>query len=188
MQIKALVAIDTTLPIIVEQEVTPSFSVVITDTFGGVIIATTELRINPSPPLFEQPQYIFDIPEETSRGMFLGPIRLIDPNGGRSLLTPTITPNAEGTSTFFDVIGEDFTDETRAYFTYELVVLHQFNFELVRTVNFDLVARDLEDQSLTSSASVMVNVIPVNEFTPQFVTSRYAGPKLKQLSTQLDPH
>lgn len=166
------VTIDTTLPAIIQQELAPSISVTISDSFGGVVIATTQLRINPSPPLFDQPHYDFSVLEETSRGMFLGPIRLIDPNGGQNLLTPTIAPNEQGTSTLFSLVSTDFTDQIHAYFNYDLVVQHQFNYEEIQVVDLQLIAVDLEDQSLSSSASVRIDILPVNEFTPQFIMPR----------------
>lgn len=172
-RVMGVVSVNSALPAILEQEVMPTLSVAITDALGGVVIATTRLSINPSPPLFERSHYNFEVVEGTSRGVLLGPIRLIDPNGGTSLLTPSITPNEQGTSSFFSIITTDFAPQPHhAYFSYDLVVQHQFDYEQVQQVSLQLVAVDLQDQSLSSSASVTVNILPLNEFTPHFLMPR----------------
>ena len=167
------ISLDRTLPSIVMKQITPSISIPLSDTSGGIVFATTQLLINPSPPLFEHPYYSFDLIENTSRGMFLGPVRTIDPNRNSDQLLPTILANSQGAHQLFTISPSPATHESiPAFSSYSIVVLFQFDYELIQEIDFEIVAVDSADTSLSSMATVRVNILPVNEFAPVFVTSR----------------
>ena len=171
------VSIQWTLPLILQLEEPPSLSVAVSNDVGGVVIARTELRINPSPPLFERSEYVFNLAEGTSTGELLGPIRLIDPNRGDNILVPTIISSENGTiPRFFDVIPtlpalESDSDDV--YKSFYLVARFQFDYEVIEVVRFRLLSEDHHDPSLTSVAMVTVNIMPVNDFTPTFIVNRF---------------
>lgn len=175
VRVMGRISIDATLPVIIQQGIVPSLSITITDAFRGMVIASTRLHINPSPPLFDRPHYVYDVAENTSTGVLPGPIRLIDPNGGTNLLTPMITRNEPGTSEFFSVVAAGLFDAPHAYFSYDMLIQHRFDYEQIERVDFQLVAVDAEDDTLTSTATVRVNILPVNEFSPRFVMTRLVG-------------
>lgn len=169
------ISIDKTLSIIIQRDLTPSIAIPIRDALGGVVIAATELRINPSPPLFDQPHYVFSINENSQ--VLLGPIRLIDPNGGTNLITPVILDNPQGAERLLDIVEDPFTISSPnmipAYFTYNLVVLHPFDYEQTQALDFVVEAQDFEDTLLSSTATVIINILSVNEFSPVFILTRF---------------
>ncbi len=170
------ISIEQTLPLILQQEGPPSLSITISDALGGVVIARTQLRINPSPPLFDRSDYVFSLNEGSGRGTFLGPIRLIDPNGGDTMLIPTIIP-AENQSSFFSIVPSHLSspeqDSNDAFSSFQLLVLVEPDYERMQVERLRLQVVDRDDPFLTSTATVTVNIMPVNEFSPTFVTNRY---------------
>ena len=176
------ISLQQTLPTIVGEMLTPSLSVAISDPLGGVVIATTQLQINPSPPLFDSSHYSFNVLENSSRGTLLGPVRVIDPNGGPTR-PPTVVPNDLSAQLIFSVIDARFSrmsdspdapppSSSAAYSSYNLLVNHQFNYEQIRMLEFQLMVMDAIDNSLTSIATVRVDILPVNEFPPVFTVPR----------------
>jgi hypothetical protein len=178
VRIMGRISILETLPVILQQMATPSLSVAISDTHGGVVIATTLLEINSSPPLFDHSHYTYDLAENISRGSFLGPIRLIDPNG-EQITAPIITSSSnQGASLIFSVVGSEFSrlsdpePSFTAFSSYSLLVNTELNYEQHQVFEFQLVATDIQDSSLVSTATVNVNILPLNEFTPVFLILR----------------
>ena len=167
------ISISTVLPTIVLNNLIPTVTVPIMDTLGGLVLATTQLRINPSPPIFEHAQYIFSI-EENSRGIMLGPIRLIDPNGALNQPIPTISRNQDGASQLLAIIPKfSDSDVTSAYSSYNILVQHRFDYEQIQVIEFQMVAVDSEHRELSSTATVRINITPVNEFSPRFIMNRF---------------
>ncbi len=178
--IEGRVSISEVLPIIILNGLVPTISIPISDASGGMIVINTTLRINSSPPLFDQPSYNFSLPEDSSRLTLLGPIQLIDPNtfsGGASLITPRIATTNMEASQLFSIISAppESSNEMSAYSSYDILALSQFDYERVQFIDFQLEAMDVEDATLTSTATVRVDILPVNEFSPRFMSDRYIG-------------
>ncbi len=173
LQIAGRVSLNSTLPQIVLNNSIPYISIPVTDDIGGVIYITTHLIIAPSPPIFEFPYYEFDLSENTFRGMTLGPIRTIDPNGQTRAILPVVTTNnSTGDHQLFRVTESPSSDESPPFSTYAILVLIEFNYEVEQQRNLELVAVDSMNPTLSSSATVRINILPVNEFPPVFVQNK----------------
>ena len=180
-RITGRISIEQTLPIILQRDALPSLSIAISDPLGGMVVARTELMINPSPPLFDRSDYVFSLDEVTSNGMLLGPIRLIDPNRGDVVAAPVIIA-PEGQPRYFIVIPCPEADPDSIYSCFHLLVSFQFDYEHVQNVSVQLRSEDRADPSLTSTATVTVNIMPVNEFTPRFIMNRSVQLELSHMS------
>lgn len=155
------------LPIILEQAVVPTISIPVIDSIEGTVIATTELHIQQSPPIFDQSHYEFNTLEESGNGVEFGPISILDPNGDL-VDAPVILSPLE--SQLFRVIPVRSTSPV--YTTFSLLSVSKFDYELTTMYEFELVARDRVNTTLYSQASVQVNVLPRNEFPPTFQEPR----------------
>ena len=172
LQVSGQISLDQTVPAIaLNSSVVPFISVPIQDAVGGVVLASTQLLLNPSPPLFEFLHYEFSLAENAFRGSMLGPIRTLDPDGQASTTPPVIVDNSAGDHQTFTVI-ESLDAPSPPYTTYFILSTIEFDYELVQHRNFEIVAVDSRDASLNSSATVRVNILPVNEFPPVFVVNR----------------
>ena len=161
--ISGLISLSRDLPIILENNTSPSISIPILDTYG-VVVASTQLVIEQSAPLFSQEQYEFST-VEGSTGVRLGPVLIADPNGD-TINVPVIAEDAE--SKLFRVIfGQASGIFTGVFFLADLTL----DYERFQEFNFHLTVQDTENISLSSQAAVRVLVIPVNEFSPVFQTA-----------------
>ena len=167
--ISGQISLNRTLPnIVLNYSTIPFLSIPISDDAGGIVYATTQLLINQSPPIFEYSHYEFNFLESMPRGATLGPIRTIDPNGYSNVVLPTISTDPSGNHQVFTVaLSPD--DQVPPYSTYVIVVLLEFDYELTQQRNFEVVAVERTDNSLRSTATVQVNILPVNEHSPVFV-------------------
>lgn len=165
--LSGLISLNRVLPVILEQTIVPNISIPIVDSIGGIVIATTQLIIQQAPPIFNQSHYEFNIVEESGTGERFGPIPILDPNGD-------IVLNPETTNPIFQVIPPLVTvSPSTGFTTFDLLVVLRLNYEQIPRYDFELIAYDSVNSSLSSRASVRLNVLPKNEFPPVFVQPRY---------------
>ena len=112
--------------------------------------------------------------------MLLGPIRLIDPNGV-SNFHPVITSN-NSASQLFQIIPDVEHSISGPYSTYNILAQYQFDYEQIQMFNFEMVVLDSEDNMLSSTATVQINITPVNEYSPVFLNDRYCN-RWRQMRT-----
>ncbi len=161
--VSGLVSLTRDLPLILENDGIPMISVPIMDTYG-VAVASTQLVIAQSAPLFTQARYEFEA-KEGRIGVRLGPIKIVDPNGDM-LNLPIIEESTE--AGLFIVI---FLDTLEIFTNVYLLADLTLDYELFQEYDFFMTISDTSNSSLTSRTSVRVSVIPVNEFHPFFQTS-----------------
>lgn len=162
--VSGMISLSRDLPIILENNTSPSISIPIIDTYGGVLVASTQLVIEQSAPLFNQDYYEFST-VEGSTGVRLGPIPIADPNGN-SINLPVIVEDVE--SKLFRVIF----GQAAGIFTNVLLLADlTLDYERFQEFNFHITVQDADNSSLSSQATVKVIVIPVNEFSPVFQTT-----------------
>ena len=159
------ISIDRVLPLIVQQGRSGTISLPVEDdTNGGVIYIETQLRLRPSPPLFNQSAYEYSVSEGSSNGI-LGPFAMIDPNGDAIDAPSTNT-------TLFTVVSHVFSDNQQGPYSYfDILVLVQLNYEQIPLFSFTITAVDSVSPALSSTVSVTVNVIPINEYSPEFTVN-----------------
>ena len=160
-RVSGVISLTRDLPPILKNGTTPSISVPIVDALGGVVEATTQLIIEQSAPLFTLTHYVFSVMEEND--VRTGPIPIADPNGDQ-INIPVILETIE--AKLFNVIFGQLTGIFTNVFLLADITL---DYELSQGYDFTLVVYDLINASLSSQASVRVNVIPVNEYAPVFI-------------------
>jgi len=77
--ISGVISLSTLSQILKQHVDVPTVSIRVTDTYGGYIVPTTELLIQDQAPIFNQSQYIFNIPEN-KHVTIIGTFSVIDPN------------------------------------------------------------------------------------------------------------
>ncbi len=158
--VSGLISLSRDLPLILENNGIPLISVPIMDTYG-VAIASTQLVILQSAPLFSEARYEFESLEE-SIGARVGPILIVDPNGDALSL-----PEIEGSQRFRVILGDVAGIFTNVFLLADL----KLDYEQAQEYDFFMTVTDSGNSSLSSRASVRVNVLPINEFNPFFQTS-----------------
>ena len=165
--ISGIISISRALPFVVQQGTPATITLPVEDdNNGGVIFVETQLMLRPSPPLFNQSTYEYSISEDSSN-RFLGPFAVIDPNGG-SISTPS------SNTSLFTVISHVSTDGNLPgpYSYFDIVVLVNLNYEQRSTFYFMMTVADSVSPTLSSTAFVTVNVLPVNEYSPVFLVDQ----------------
>jgi len=151
-----------TLSQILKQHVNiPTISIRVTDTYGGYIVPTTELLIQDQAPIFNQSQYIFNIPENKHLTI-IGTFSVIDPNSD-----PLDTPQFDPPNPSFLILLARPGPCTVCEYQI-LTTMPSFDHEEQMQYNFQIVVHDVENRSLSSSATMTINVLPVNEYAPEF--------------------
>ena len=172
VSVSGVISIGRVLPLIVQQRLPATIVIPIEDaTYGGVMYVPTRLNIRPSPPLFDQSLYEYSVLESSSNH-FLGPFSLIDPNGD------TISVPDTNASNWFTVSpNTPLSDDTspRPYSYFDILILVNLNYEQTHSFSFTMTATDSVDPTLSSVAMVTINVLPINEFSPVFRSSRYVS-------------
>ena len=162
ISISGVISINRVLPLIVTQGTATNLSIPIEDTTnGGVIYAQTQLLILPSPPLFNQSSYEFNVVER-SDSFLIGSFSVIDPNGDL-----VHTPIAN--TSLFSTIPHNHLSDDAAFKYFDILAIFTLNYEQQMSYSFAMTARDGAPSSMLSSvAMVTVNVLPINEFPPVF--------------------
>lgn len=163
--VSGLVSLSRDLPLILQNNSSPIISVPIMD-IHGVAIASTQLVIVQSAPLFSQPHYEFEAFEERT-GVMLGPIPIVDPNGDTVSL-PEIEEEAEA-KLFRVIFGLPVV--SGIFTNVFLFADFRLDYEQFQEFDFFLTISDSGNSSLSSRTSVRVSVLPRNEFHPFFQTS-----------------
>ncbi len=162
--VSGLVSLNKDLPEILINGTMPVVSVPIMDIICGVVMATTQLVIEQSSPIFSQSHYEFEALEGNA-GVRVGPIPITDPNGDR-INTPVITGRLD------PLFRITFDDPSGIFTNLYLVAPVRLNYEGAVYYDVNIVAMDFVDASLSAETTVRINVIPVNEFTPTFIVSK----------------
>ena len=149
---------------IINATVTPSFSADVVNEYRGFVVHTVTIQFNPSAPLFNQTHYTFSILEEQSSDSMIGTVAVIDPNNnkGDGVNFPSFTDPAAADKFLILPRGP-----LEAYYLYDVLVIHSFDYEEQTAHDLEISIVDLDDPLLSSTAMVTINVLSVNEFTPQ---------------------
>ena len=157
------------LPRIVQQGTPATILIPIEDsTYGGVVYVQTQLRIRPSPPLFNQSVYEYSV-LEGSTNHFLGPFAVIDPNGDSIAVPETNASN------WFNIVPHNPSSGDTPpgpYSYFDILIIVNLNYELIPSFSFTMTATDRVNPTLSSVAVVIINVLPINEFPPVFRENR----------------
>ena len=150
---------------IIDTTVTPSFSVDVTNEYGGFIVHTVTIHFNPSAPLFNQTHYTFSILEEQSSDDLVGTVAVIDPNNRENdgINLPFFTDPAVMDKFLILPNGP-----SEAYYLFDILSIHSFDYEERTLYALEIGITNRDDASLSSTATVTVNIISVNEFSPFF--------------------
>ena len=151
---------------IIQLQITvPTVTVRVTDTFGGTIVRTTAILIQESAPIFNQSGYVFNI-LENQHTPSVGAFSVIDPNTDPLHSPQFVAPN----SNFF-IVSTSAPPCTVCEYTI-LTTMPSFDYEMQTQYNLVIEVQDSLNQLLRSSATVTINVLPVNEFPPVFTQLR----------------
>ena len=165
ISVTGVVSINRVLPLIVQQGTPATIVIPVEDTAnGGVVYVTSQLTIRPSPPLFDQISYEYNV-SENSVNHFLGPFSLIDPNGD-PISTPVSSTN------LFAVFSHANPPPSQPYSYFDILIIVSLNYEQHTSFSFNLSIADDVVPTLFSVAMVTVNVLPANEFSPVFVVNQ----------------
>ena len=118
--------------------------------------------VNDEAPVFDEPSYAFTINEDVYRSAMIGRVTTYDEDSPANAVTEYILSEPSG---FFHV--DQFVGVIRA--------TGSICFDNAESVlySFDLIARDLNDNSLNNSVPVKVNVLEQNRYPPVFVRPSY---------------
>ena len=164
--ISGIISINGALPFIVQQGTPAMIALPVEDDDnGGMVYAETWLMLRPSPPLFNQSTYEYSISEDSSNRI-LGPFAVIDPNGD-SIATPSSNTSL---FTILTHISDDNLPGPYSYF--DIFVLVNLNYEQQSMFSFAIVVTDTISRTLSSTALITVNVLPVNEHSPMFLVDQ----------------
>ena len=162
--IRGIISLSMLSQIIQLQIMVPTITVRVTDTFGGTVAHTTAILIQESAPIFNQSGYVFNIPENQHRPT-VGAFSVIDPNTDPLDSPQFVSPN----SNFRIVLSS--TPCTVCEYTI-FTIMSMFDYETQTQYNLVVEVQDSLNRSLRSSATVTINVLPVNEFPPVFTQLR----------------
>ena len=162
--IRGIISLSMLSQIIQLQITVPTITVRVTDTFDGIAIHTTAILIQESAPIFNQSGYVFNIPENQYRPT-VGAFSVIDPNTDPLDSPQFVSPNSN-----FLIVPTS-TPCTVCEYTI-FTTLSRFDYETQTQYNLVIEVQDSLNRSLRSSATVTINVLPVNEFPPVFTQLR----------------
>ncbi|XP_069510271.1 protocadherin gamma-A6-like isoform X32 [Ambystoma mexicanum] len=153
-------------------------SLILTATDGGdpVRSGTAQIRVtvldfNDNAPLFEQPLYKVSVLENVSQGTVVGTIRATDKDQGT---------NSEVTYSF-NTLNQNVLQKFKLHSsTGEIMLLESLDFEETEFYEFEIQG---SDGSLTSRCKVLIEVINVNDNSPEIVMSSL----LKQIPENSPP-
>ena len=166
--ISGIISLNGALPFILQQGTPATISLPVEDVDNwGVVFIETQLMLRPSPPLFNQSTYKYNISEDSSNPL-LGPFAVIDPNGD------LISPPSRNTSLFAIIphISNDHENLPAPYSYFDILVYVNLDYEQWSSFTFMITVIDTVFPSLSSTALVTINVLPVNEYSPMFLVDR----------------
>lgn len=168
IMISGTISLAGSLPFIVQQGTPATIILPIEDDAnGGVVYVETQLLLRPSAPLFNQSMYEYSIPEVGSNRI-VGPLAVIDPNGD-----PVSAPSTNTSLfTIFPHIPSNDDQLPEPYSYFDILVIVNLNFEQHSMFSFAITAIDTVSPILSSTALVTVNVLPVNEHSPEFLINQ----------------
>lgn len=148
--------------------------IVIVEASDGVSVATFELTIivrnvNDNPPVFVQNMYSISIPENASIGenllTGLQPLQVVDADLGLDSAVRFFIESGDDRDKFaVNLISSD---------TAELIVAGGLDRELQEEYNLVIIAQDTSISNFNSSASIMIQILDVNDNAPQFQMNLY---------------
>ena len=166
--VAGVISLDRVLPIIVQRNIIPFVSIPIFDNYGGLVVIETLLHIPMESPIFNQSDYTFSLLEESGSGTMVGQISLIDPNGHHIAVPSVVDQIAAG----YFLILPSAVSTLSPYTVFDIVTQLRVDYEQHNSFSFEVSVADTVDLTLTSAATVTVNILSVNEFVPLFVEDR----------------
>ena len=153
---------------IIQMHITvPTVTVTVTDSFSGTVVHTTTILIQESAPIFNQSGYVFNIAEnEPVSSTSIGTFSVIDPN-----TDPLDSPRFDPRNSNFVIVSTSATPCTVCEYII-FATMSSFDYEQQTQYNLIMVVWDSLNRSLSSSATVTINVLPVNEYAPIFTKLR----------------
>ena len=142
-----------------------------TDTLTGITgtatatVSVVVTDINDNPPTFNPKRYVTKVPETERVGFVLTSLTVSDADSG---------PNGEIST--MSVVSGDPTGLFSLSQSFQVEVSKELDFDAVTFANYTLVieAEDAGTPTQTGTATVYVEVLPVNEYAPVFGSSSYA--------------
>ena len=154
--IRGMISLSMLSQIIQLQITVPTVTVRVADTFGGTIVHTTAILIQESAPIFNQSGYVFNIPESEHRPT-VGAFSVIDPNTDPLDSPQLVPPNSN-----FRIVPTSTPCTVCEYTIFN--IMSRFDYETQTQYNLVVEVQDSLNRSLRSSATMTINVLPVNEY------------------------
>ena len=170
-----------------DRELYLEYNLTLNATDGGGLFSNAYLHIvvhdvNDKVPYFEQVPYSVEISEDADVGLSVLTVRANDTDLNRNseityhfLATLLEDSPSNETSTNDTIFLEDFLDPTGTFFlndtTGEVLLVEVLDREIVPFYNLTVVAVDMGDTPLTGTTQILVTVLDINEFAPEFSQS-----------------
>ncbi|XP_054593244.2 protocadherin gamma-A1 [Nothobranchius furzeri] len=147
-----------------DKEITPMYNIAITATDLGSpalssvkVIQVEVLDVNDNSPLFTQSPYSFYIYENNKAGRSIFSVKATDADGGEnSVVSYSLDRKSPGPTAFLNI------NEANG----SIAALKSFDFETVKSFQFQVVASDSGSPSLSSNVTVNVFILDQNDNAP----------------------
>ena len=128
---------------------------------GQTTVRVSVLDLNDNAPVFNKSIYQASV-LENAVGTFVTRVSATDNDNG---INASITYSLQDQQTYFDIIGN----------TGDIMVSAPLDYETVPSLTITVIARDQGPGQLSSSTTVIINVIDVNDNNPVFIGLPYMG-------------
>ncbi|KAI6659268.1 protocadherin Fat 4-like [Oopsacas minuta] len=150
-----------------DREMTSEYNITVIATDGGglydkAIIIITLLDVNDNPPMFENSTLSTELLEHAVVGTEIGLFLATDPDVGvNAFINYEIIEGNDGGLFYLDPVTQALYSNT------------SFDREIVDTLMITIEARDAGEPQLTSQVSIEINIIDINDNSPEFSHSLY---------------
>ena len=157
-----------------DRELYPDYNLTLNATDGGGIYANAYLYVrvidvNDESPVFSQDPYITGLPEDALNGTHVITVSAVDTD---------LYQNSDFVFAFADSMLE-LLDSTATFFindtTGEIYLEQLIDREEVSIYNLTVIAIDMGAIPLTGYVTVLVNILDINEFPPEFTLEEFTG-------------
>ena len=157
-----------------DRELYPDYNLTLNATDGGGIFANAYLYVrvidvNDESPIFSQSPYITGLPEDAENGTHVITVTATDTD---------LYQNSDFVYTFADSVLE-LLDSTATFFindtTGEIFLEQLIDREDISVYNLTVIAIDMGAIPLTGYVTVLVNILDINEFPPDFTLEEFTG-------------
>ena len=128
---------------------------------GQTTVQVSVLDLNDNAPVFNKSIYQASV-LENAVGTFVTRVSATDNDNG---INASIIYSLQGQQTYFEIVGD----------TGDIMVSTPLDYEIIPSLTITVIARDQGLGQLSSSATVTVNVIDVNDNAPVFIGLPYMG-------------